>query len=126
MPATTKCQNLNDDDFEAALRAGFAECTVCPDCTLTASCPRHWHPRNPITVREEPVQAVRNGSWEAQLWIDINDATALLGRIAAAADGTMVSRQQGDLLELAAVHDTQTAAEGTLRRWRALVSELCP
>ena len=76
-------------------------------------------PKNPITVRGKPVQAVKpDGAWEAQVVLDINDfrgpiRDAIQG--AGAGEGPFI-RQDGDTLEIYFTHNTETAAQGTIDR----------
>ena len=80
--------------------------------------------KNPVTVRGEPVQLVApDGSFEAQCVCDIDDFPLVKMVIERLSGGGLFVRLQGDLIEIYALHDTRTAAEGTIKRWKAALAK---
>ncbi len=75
-------------------------------------------PTNPITVWPIPKQMVsRDGSWNVEVVADIGDLTSdVLDRFVKAAGYAPGCYITGDLCNLVFVFNTETAAEGAIRR----------
>ena len=77
-------------------------------------------PVNPITLRKEPVQAVRGGgTWQVEVVGDIHDLSEARLKSYQSLAGSSIqptTHLQGDLVELIFIFDTKTAAEGAVSR----------
>ena len=82
-------------------------------------------PINPITVWKKPMRrGGPGGAWEAQVYCDFYDLQYIEKAIREQAGGPIFSREQGDVIEIFVIHDTKTAAEGTIRRWQKAIDEI--